>query len=125
MAKVRPEDLAGEIISTLQDYVHTTIDGVKESVEEVSKECLSEIKRDSPVDTGEYKKGWRKKTTYESGTELVITVHNKTSYRLAHLLENGHAKVDGGRVEGKPHIEPAAKRAENKLLKKINTKVKA
>lgn len=62
------------------------------------------------VRTGRYVRGWsyrRKKV----GDEWQGVVYNKEVPGLAHLLEKGHAKVGGGRVEGREHIAPAAEDA--------------
>jgi hypothetical protein len=68
-----------------------------------------------------YAKSWTTKKMAENSHTLQMTVHSKNRYQLAHLLENGHAKRGGGRVEGKPHIAPAEKNGElllESLIKK-------
>ena len=99
--------LAETIMTGLTEYADATTDLVKESVQEVSKEVKKEISTNAPKRTGAYKKSWATKKTKETSNSLVMTVHSKNRYQIAHLLEHGHAKRGGGRVAAIPHIEPA------------------
>lgn len=114
-------NLGAEIAATLDEYSSQAAGDVKKVVDQVTEECLSEIRRDSPKDTGDYQKGWRKKKAFENSTQLRNVIHNATDYQLTHLLEKGHAKAGGGRVEGIPHIAPAEERA----VKSLEERVKA
>lgn len=124
MDKVLVTDLARAIADELQEYSQDVTDGLKKEVKQVAKDCKRQIQANSPVLTGDYKRGWRDKVEYESAEDIRITVHNKTDYQLTHLLENGYAKSSGGRVNGTPHIGPAEKEAENALLKKVKVIVR-
>ena len=99
--------LAETIMTGLTEYADATTDLVKQSVQEVSKEVKKEISTNAPKRTGAYKKSWAAKKTKETSNSLVMTVHSKNRYQIAHLLEHGHAKRGGGRVAAIPHIEPA------------------
>lgn len=124
MANIKIDELASAVTRELTQYSQEVTDGIKRDVKTIAKECKNEIQQNSPVDTGSYKKGWQDKTVYESETDIRVVVRNKTDYQLTHLLEYGHAKVNGGRVEGKPHIRPAEQHAQQKLLKKVKVVVK-
>lgn len=124
MAGIRVEDLASAIEEELSAYSQEVTDGLKKEVKQVAKECKEEIQQNSPVLTGSYKKGWTSQVAYENQEDIRVVVRNKTDYQLTHLLENGHAKVTGGRVEGHPHIAPAEQNAEKKLLKKVKVVVR-
>lgn len=58
--------------------------------------------------TGRYKKGWTVTAKRRNRRDTEQIVHNKTEYRLTHLLEFGHAKQNGGRTRAFPHIAPVA-----------------
>lgn len=124
MAKVSVNDVADAIAAELQQYSQDVTEGLKRDVKQVAKECKQEIQRNSPVLTGSYKKGWRDQVEFEGREDIRVVVKNKTDYQLTHLLENGHAKVNGGRVQGKPHIRPAEQNAEKKLLQKVKVVVR-
>lgn len=112
------------IETELAKYSQEVADQIKKDVQEVAKECLEEIKQKSPKRTGKYRRGWRTEVVFESNEDLRIVIHNKTSGQLTHLLELGHAKVNGGRVEGRPHIGPAEQRAKKSLLEKAKVAVR-
>lgn len=74
-----------------------------------------EIAANAPKRTGEYAKSWAVKKTGESSHSIEMTVHSKSRYQIAHLLEKGHAKRGGGRVAARPHIAPAEDHGEEVL----------
>lgn len=113
------EDLEDNIMRELMSYSDEVTEQLKEDVIQVAKECMQDIKNKAPKLSGDYKKSWKVKKAYESATDIRIVIHSPKEYRIAHLLENGHAKRGGGRVEGKSHIKPAAESAEKKLLRKV------
>lgn len=124
MGAVKVEDLAAIITDELKNYCQDVTDGLKRDIKSVAKECKRDIQANSPVLTGSYRKGWQDKVAYEGDEDIRVIVRNRTDYQLTHLLEHGHAKVSGGRVEGNPHIGPAEQRAEKKLLKRVKVVVK-
>ncbi len=118
------DGLADAIQEELKTYSREVSAKVKKTVKDVAKECLEEIKNNSPEKTGSYKKGWRDSTVYDELDDTRIIVHNATDYQLTHLLEDGHNKKNLiGRVEGIPHIAPAERNASEKLEKRVVVKI--
>lgn len=101
------DDLADEIMAGLQEYAELADDAMKTAVQKTATTVKKEITANAPKDTGAYGKSWTAKKIKENSHTLQMTVHSKSHYQLAHLLEKGHAKRGGGRVQGKPHIAPA------------------
>ena len=122
--KIRFDELVKEALDSFEDYFQEVTADVKKDVKEVAKECAKELKNSSPKKSGNYRKGWRATTTYDGRGGIHVVVHNKEHYRLTHLLEDGHAKVKGGRVEGIPHIQPAEDNAAKKLAQRIEASLK-
>lgn len=115
--------LADAIMDALQEFETEATEAVKESVVSAADACLASVKANSPKDSGDYQKGWRVKKVYECEHDMRVRVYNKDHYQRTHLLEDGHANVDGGRTEGKPHIGPAADQASRVLERDIKIKV--
>ena len=101
------DNLADEIMTGLQEYAELADDAMKKAVKKTATSVKKEISANAPKDTGAYGKSWTTKKVKENGHSLQMTVHSKSHYQLAHLLEKGHAKRNGGRVQGKLHIAPA------------------
>lgn len=98
--------LASEIASAVKQYTDDVTTGIEKEIDQTSKQVTKTISLNSPVDKGNYAKGWTRKKV-SSGGEIRYIIHNKKRGSIAHLLEFGHAKRGGGRVSGKSHIRPA------------------
>ncbi|MDE5885832.1 MAG: HK97 gp10 family phage protein [Oscillospiraceae bacterium] len=121
MAGISIDDMAEEIMDGLQEYSELADSAMKKAVQKTASQVRKEISENAPERTGKYGKSWTTKKVAEKSHSLQIVVHSKNRYQIAHLLENGHAKRNGGRVEAQPHIAPAEKHgSENfdELLKK-------
>lgn len=100
--KIKVEDIAREIEKTLHQYVEDVEKDAGEAAEVIAKKAAGALKQNSPQATGEYAKKW----TYEVYESGAIVYNKSPTSSLTHLLEKGHAKRNGGRVEGIRHIAP-------------------
>lgn len=109
------DNLTNEIMRHLRMYEQDVQEKVEVSKEDVSNELVTQLQQHpSPKLTGDYRKGWRAKKV---GDKYIV--HNKTNYQLTHLLEKGHAKRGGGRVDPIPHIAPAEEEAIREFLQRV------
>ena len=105
--RISIDALADTVMECLSDYADVSAEGMKKAVRKAGNTVKKEIGANAPKDTGAYAKSWAVKNTKETANALEVTVYSRNKYQLAHLLEHGHAKRNGGRVAGKSHIAPA------------------
>lgn len=121
MAKVNVDKLATELMKNLDLYQQATQEIVKDAVDRSSQITVQDLEETSPrraKNGGTYAESWASKrdTKARGKWKYSRIVYSKApSYRLTHLLEFGHAKVNGGRTKAQPHIEPAEETAKKNL----------
>ena len=104
---------------------------VEEKLREATRETLAElvhITRDTaPKDTGAFARhiagdfrGLKRGDRRIHGTWYVKAPH----YRLTHLLVHGHAKQNGGRVDGDPFLKNALDKVLPEYQRKVEEAVK-
>jgi len=103
----------------LENYSAAAAKATFKVVPQVAKEAAQKLKQSSPKRQGKYAKSWKVKQ--EKGRlKVMATVYaGKPEYRLTHLLEYGHAKRGGGRVQGIEHIAPVEEWANNEAVDRI------
>ena len=122
MSKVNINGISKEFVKILSDYKEEVEEGISIAGDKVAKKTVSNLRKNSPKrkkNGGAYAKGWRVSTV--KGKRII---HNKTKYQLTHLLENGHAKVNGGKVDGIPHIKPAEEEAIKEYVSEVKKVIK-
>lgn len=119
-ARIQAGQLDSTISKILEEY-HNEIDkDVGKAIDKVAKAGVKELKANSRTSfkgTGKYAKGWTSKKEKDRILHTTI-IYNKTP-GLPHLLEHGHAKRGGGRVDGREHIAPVEKEVIEQFEKEL------
>ena len=117
-------EIGRAVEKVLAEYKDATVETMKKAIDKTSKQAVRDLKADSPKRTGAYAKSWAskvdKKTSVLAYEKIVF---NKKHYRLTHLLEKGHRKVNGGFVAARPHIAKVEQDAVKTLVKEIEKNV--
>lgn len=103
-----------QVNKVLEDYADEVIEITGKTAKDVAEDAAKELKRSAPRSNRRgrhYRTGMAVKNTSKSRLYKSFTVYNKNKPQLTHLLEHGHAKVNGGRVAGTPHWAPAEQTA--------------
>jgi hypothetical protein len=123
--------LSPKMQEILNSYASKVTDKVKVLAKETAVDLTKSTKKDSPKDTGEFKRHITYKKTRETSTSAVYTWYVKDpEYRLTHLIAKGHRHVVGsgkgnkiplevGRIEGNFPLAEDVIEAENKFVKGV------
>jgi len=129
VANIQLDGLEKAVNQALMEYGDEATKVVKEVVTEIGKETAKKVKAEALAKglkrqkSGKhYVNGWRAKVE-ATRTGVKLVVHNATKPQLTHLLENGHAKVNGGRVDGRTHIAPVNDWAQKETLERIEKRL--
>lgn len=117
---ITPDQLAAEITAMLVEYRDAVNVITEENVRKVMNEARADVRQRSPQrrPAGKsYKGHWRTKFIREGSTIKGIVYNDKAG--LTHLLEFGHAYVNGGRYQGVEHIAPAQETANEAIERGI------
>ena len=125
LTKVNVNELSYAVMAALAEYGQIVSDDVKDAVKVTTMECVKDIKtRAKGYGWKKYPDTWTSKIEpIRTGGFTGICYARDGGYQIAHLLENSHAKRNGGSSRAFPHIRPAEQAAEDRLLKLIRQKI--
>lgn len=130
MAKMTQiEKLDAALEQILTEYGDEIDKNLQEAVKKAAQKGKAALRSSSPKSKGpasmgtHYANNWaiRDETTRLSISNILY--NKKPTYRLAHLLEYGHAKRGGGRVPARVHIKPVEEEIKRFVVQAFESKV--
>lgn len=130
---IAPIELTSTVEELLNEYGDDVYDVMDKSIIKISNEARDDLRAVNKFSSkgnpsGAYSKSWDVKKEKVNRYSVERIVYNEAHYRLTHLLENGHALKRGGRTYGRvqayPHIAPVNDKAQENLIKTIESEIK-
>lgn len=109
------DEYSGSVMSNLDQITRQTVKKGVQALKSESKSTFGTVKKRKK----KYASTWTSK--FETGRLSRQGIIYNTQAGLPHLLEHGHAKVGGGRVQGRAHIGPV----EKEIVESYEREVKA
>lgn len=109
------DNLRTQISSTLNTYARGITEGVENAAEITIKEMVARTKArpTTPISTGSYARHISSQVGESSiHARSRVWYVKDPEYRIAHLINNGHALRGGGNYRGDRHVTEAAEQAE-------------
>ena len=122
--KVTIDGLADAVMKELDEYSKVIDEDMRKAVSKAGQTVRKEICANAPKRHGDYAKSWSTKKTRQTSRSLEVTVYSRNRYQLAHLLEHGHAKRNGGRTRAQVHIAPAEQNGIRQLEEDIKRSIR-
>lgn len=120
MASTTVDGFSAALQKILKEYQEDVSKNVNDLAKKFTQKGVKEVKSASGQfgGTGNYASGWTSK--FESGRlSSQGIIYNGKVPGLPHLLENGHATRNGGRVAGRAHIAPVEEKLAEEFTKAV------
>lgn len=102
--RVKPDELQKACQNILVKYGQEAERHLTDISKEVSRKAVSDLKSTSPSENGRYARNWTHKKEKKAHVVKEIVYNRKPTYRVAHLLNNGHKLKNGRFWTGDNHI---------------------
>lgn len=123
MAKMTtPEKLSADINAITAEWAAGELKGVDEAMKKLANKGRNAVRKTarsiiSTKGRRKYTNGWMyKMVTGSNKWAAGAVIYQKKQPGIAHLLEFGHATVNGGRTNPREHIKPVADQIANEAL---------
>lgn len=126
MPAINISQLSATIAQELNAYQEYCISEFGYAVAAVAKDAVDQLEQTSPIGyTGNYAQSWAQKLVTKRTADPAsrVVYSQNPQYRKTHLLEKGHAAVDGSWVRPRTHIAPVESRAVDQLVKQLTKRL--
>lgn len=123
---VKPDNVREACIEILKKYGEDADRIIRDTSKDVSRKSVSELKSTSPVRKGRsqgYARNWTHKKEIKGHSVKEIVYNRKPTYRVAHLLDNGHVLKNGKYWDGDDHITNVEEKFTEEFLNEVLEKL--